>query len=232
MSVTAMEHVWDHHTAGPPGMYQEPQYILVDEHDHWPVHAGLATAAPATATEAQPLPPLPGVAAQPPGKPVLYGGEAQPDDEATESDDEYPALAWQHAAAPQLQRRPESALTGASAQPSPTPSVSLAAGPTTAGGSTTGAVGTKSSSKGGAAPKARKPGGKGGITLRLLIEEGILQPGHNVLSVVRDAALKLLVAWCFTFLIMQDMCRQAALLLSRCKLCGMRIWHAYLAAPG
>jgi hypothetical protein len=31
--------------------------------------------------------------------------------------------------------------------------------------------------------KPRKPGGKAGITLRMLIEEGILEPGHDVLTV-------------------------------------------------
>ena len=40
-----------------------------------------------------------------------------------------------------------------------------------------------------AAPKARKPSVKGGVTLRLLIDEGVLQPGHDVLSVVSAPAV-------------------------------------------
>lgn len=176
-----MEELMDHHGAGPPGMYQQQQYILVDDHDHWPeAPNGLPTPAASTAA-ATLLPPLPGVHTAPPGKPVMM--HAQPvEDEATESEEEHAAqgrsaaLAWHHGPAV---HRPESAVTAAS-QPSPTPSVSWTAPVAPMAAAPAPAPATKGSK----ASKPRKPGGKGGITLRLLIEEGILQPGHNVLSVV------------------------------------------------
>ncbi|EFN51862.1 hypothetical protein CHLNCDRAFT_139765 [Chlorella variabilis] len=175
-----MEELMDHHGAGPPGMYQQQQYILVDDHDHWPeAPNGLPTPAASTAA-ATLLPPLPGVHTAPPGKPVMM--HAQPvEDEATESEEEHAAqgrsaaLAWHHGPAV---HRPESAVTAAS-QPSPTPSVSWTAPVAPMAAAPAPAPATKGSK----ASKPRKPGGKGGITLRLLIEEGILQPGHNVLSV-------------------------------------------------
>ena len=190
-----MEHFWDdhhQHGAGPPGMYQQPQYILVDEHDQWPVHTGL----PAP-TALEPLPALPPVGGRPPGKPQLMqqmqaGGGQQPgdDDEATESEDDERPLprrpapqGWQQQP-PAGARRPDSVLTSASAQPSPTPSGSVAAPPAPAAPAHR--VSHKAGASSGAAAKPRRPGGKGGVTLRLLIEEGVLAPGHNVLSVVSD----------------------------------------------
>jgi hypothetical protein len=185
-----MEHFWDdhhQHGAGPPGMYQQPQYILVDEHDQWPVHTGL----PAP-TALEPLPALPPVGGRPPGKPqqMQAGGVQQPgdDDEATESEDDERPLprrpapqGWQQQP-PAGARRPDSVLTSASAQPSPTPSGSVAAAPAPTG--PVHRVSHKAGASSVAAAKPRRPGGKGGVTLRLLIEEGVLAPGHNVLSVV------------------------------------------------
>ena len=194
-----MDHLYDAHG----GMYhhqQQTQYILVDEHDHdhgWPAHSaampavhagapgGLAAQQAAAVAHhqqaAEPLGPLPSIHGGYPGKPVapMMPVGLGDDDEATESEGEHArgaALGWVPQQAPQ--RRPESTLTATSQQPSPTPSVSVARG---ASGGAPPPPATKA--KGGGSK--RKPGGKGGITLRLLIEEGVLQPGHNVLSVVR-----------------------------------------------
>lgn len=197
---------------GPGG--QQMQYILEDDHDLWPVHPGLHAGMQAHPRQqhpqqqpgvpsgmvpvggggmqvAQPLGALPPVGSHPPGKPVMV----PVDDEATESEGERRPVGPGAAAAMaawgglgSTGRRPvESGATGTS-QPSPTQSVSLtapmsaaaapAAGPARKGGS-------KSGSKGG--PR-RVGSGKSAITLRLLIEEGVLQPGHNVLSVVRAPA--------------------------------------------
>lgn len=189
-SATAMDQFFEGGLYQP---HQHPQYIIMpdDDHDHGWGHPG-GPAPLAVPAAPDPLPPLPGIGSRYPGKPVapMVPVGLGDDDEATESEDERPArgrgapvLAWQPQHGSGL--RPESALTGASQQPSPTPSVSLhAAAPPAAGvpAPAPAAAAPKGGSKG--AAKARKPGGKGGISLRLLIEEGILQPGHNVLSVV------------------------------------------------
>ena len=187
----------DHHLyeGGAYHPQQQPVFLLDDDHDHWPVHHAAAAAAPATVPHAKPLPPPSGAGRAYPAAPIVDQGEEE-DDEATESESERGggsrATARLHHL-PSAGHRPNSALTGASRQPSPTPSVSLHGGlppavqagaaPTGVQQATAPPPASRGGSKGGG--KARKPGGKGGITLRLLIEAGILQPGHNVLSVVR-----------------------------------------------
>lgn len=183
---------------------QQPVFLLDDDHDHWPVHQPVSAGAPAPASQAEPLPPLTGggsanpAGAAAPMVPVDNLGELEDDEEATESENERGggtrAMARLHHL-PSAGYRPDSALTGASRQPSPSPSVNLhggltpaaqaSAAPPRAQQAASSLPVPRGGSKGGG--KARKPGGKGGITLRLLIEEGILQPGHNVLSVVRVA---------------------------------------------
>ncbi|KAL4450629.1 hypothetical protein ABPG77_000985 [Micractinium sp. CCAP 211/92] len=179
---------------------QQPVFLLDDDHDHWPVHQPVSAGAPAPASQAEPLPPLTGggsanpAGAAAPMVPVDNLGELEDDEEATESENERGggtrAMARLHHL-PSAGYRPDSALTGASRQPSPSPSVNLhggltpaaqaSAAPPRAQQAASSLPVPRGGSKGGG--KARKPGGKGGITLRLLIEEGILQPGHNVLSV-------------------------------------------------
>lgn len=163
---------WLHDGTSAPGAAEPHGFTLEDDHD-WErsqQHPG--------GMVPQPLGALPPVGAAPPGKPVLM----LPDTEATESEgDRGPLAGWEHA----------SAATAAS-QPSPTPSVSLAhpAVFAPAAAAPAPAAARKGGSKGGS-KGARRPGGKSAISLAVLIEEGVLQPGHNVLSVdykVRRAA--------------------------------------------
>lgn len=164
--------------------HQQTQYILVDEHDHWPTAAPPAAAAAAAQQT--------GLGGHGHGLPPMLpqsAAAADDDDEATESEDEHaargrrtPALAWHGAAAAAAaaQRGVLDAAPTTAPQRSPTPSASWnapAAIPRPAGGA-------RGGSGGKGAAKPRRLGGKGGITLRMLIQEGILQPGHNVLSVV------------------------------------------------
>ncbi|KAL4433628.1 hypothetical protein ABPG75_000069 [Micractinium tetrahymenae] len=183
------------------GMYhpqQQPVFLLEDDHEE-PVHHSASAAPPAAVPQAEQLPPLPAAGSgYPVGHPVGNLGGLEEDDEATESESERgggsraaPPVAWQPRGAASAGFRADSTLTGASRQPSPTPSVSLHGAPPPAAQAGAAPAPTRQTaapppaprggSKGGS--KARKPGGKGGITLRVLIEEGILQPGHNVLSV-------------------------------------------------
>lgn len=184
---------------------QQPVFLLDDDHDQWPVHHPASAMPPAGVPEAKPMPALHALPSTVSGYPVRPEAPSMPmshlhglgeDDEETESESD---RGEETRKAVLLSRqllaghRPNSARTGASRQHSPTPSVSpraslrptaqVDAAPARGLQAAAHPPPLRGSTKGGS--KARKPGGKGGITLRMLIEEGILQPGHNVLSVVR-----------------------------------------------